>query len=213
MNEKELLEKKKVQSIVASARKEFLEKGIISSKLKDIAKNGGVGIATLYRYFRDKTALVSLVATSHWLEQGVFVEEYLSSHIAENDNGLEKLTAFLNMFKVSYVENQDFLKFLEDFDNYMMRIENVQGTSSFEDMIFQMKHDVVSLVELGISDGSIQEDADAEIVYAYISQVIVPTLQKLAIRAGHVETGSSVEPKELLDYLINLIVSEIKTKK
>ncbi len=47
----------KKQLIVTTARKIFLENGFMPSSMEDVAKESGMGKASIYHYFESKDAL------------------------------------------------------------------------------------------------------------------------------------------------------------
>ena len=209
-NELKLLENKRIRAIIDAAKVEFGINGIINTKLKDISKRAKVGEATLYRNFTDKTALVKLVAYDYWYEESLFFEKYLKENILESDSGLNKLVAFVSVFKISYNEHVEFLKFIEDVDNYMMKIENESRASGFEVMILKLKEYFISMVVEGMEDGSIRPGIDVEEAYALMSQVFIPVVQNLAIRVGYLQSDDGLDTEKLLNNLIQMFVCVIQ---
>jgi len=210
VEELKLLENVRVNKIVKAAREEFRVNGIINSKLKDIAKKAKVGEATLYRHFADKTALAKLVAFDFWYEESAFLNAFIVSNFSDDKNGLEKVLLFLSIFKESYKNHKDFLKFMEDFDNYMMNaVEEVQP-SSFETLVLSIKSQFISYVEEGKNDGSIRNDIPNEEMYAFVSQVVISTIQQLAIRTGYLQSDNGLDADKLLDNLFEMFICFVK---
>ena len=79
--------------IVEKAVRLFIEKGINNVTMTDIAKDIGVGEATLYRYFGRKQNIVLLGAVSLW---DSLCHEYLSD--SEGMNGYDKMESFYFAF-------------------------------------------------------------------------------------------------------------------
>lgn len=207
-----LLENKKVQDIIAAAKVEFEENGIIGTKLKDIAKRAKVGEATLYRNFADKTALARLVAFTFWQEKGSLHDEYFLNNVAPKEKGIDKITSFLGIFKELYLNHRSFLKFLEDFDNYMMSITNIGTPSSFENTTMQIKEEFLDLVRFAKDDGTIKQSIKEEEIYQFMSQVMVSTTQKLAIRVGYLQSDEGIDAIKVLDNLVEMLVCVIENK-
>jgi AcrR family transcriptional regulator len=78
------------EQIVAAAREVFLEQGINAS-LEEIARRAGVGIATLYRRFPDRHALIRQVA----LENMAVVGEEMDRATAEHPDAWGALAQLL----------------------------------------------------------------------------------------------------------------------
>ena len=53
----------------------FSQKSIEVVTMQEIAKASGLGVATVYRYFRTKAALVIAIGAKIWKEYAVEVEE------------------------------------------------------------------------------------------------------------------------------------------
>ena len=208
--ELKLLENKKVKQIILAAREEFSEKGIIYAKLKDIAKRAKVGEATLYRNFADKRALAKLVAFDYWMEKSTLHFEFNSKYVTEESTSLDKVRIYLGMFKELYINHAEFLKFMEDFDNYMMNLKRINEHDNYEDMIMAIKEQFRILVKNGIEDGSIRDDITPDEMYQFVAQVMVSTTQKLAMRVGYLESDEGIEPLNVLDNLIDMFCNYIK---
>lgn len=50
-------------NIIESAKAEFLEKGYQSASISSIAKNSNVGVGNVYRYFKNKEAILDAIVT------------------------------------------------------------------------------------------------------------------------------------------------------
>ena len=98
------LKDKRMERAVSVCAELFLERGIESVKMTDIADYSGIGVATLYRYFGTKTGIAIDAMTFLWddlksLFGGVFSKEFilffgenLQYYITEEAAGEEKLT-------------------------------------------------------------------------------------------------------------------------
>lgn len=197
-----LLKNQRINRVVQAAKIKYQQHGIINTKIKEIAKEAEVGEASVYRYFTDKVALTKMVAFDYWSEKNTLYLEFREQNINSSQNGMQKLLSFLNLFKELYANHKNFLKFMEDFDNYMMNESKDKKSSSFEEFVLTLKEEIIHFVEEGHSDGSIAKTMSAEMVYAFISQVMVSTTQKLAIRVGYLKSDEGLDPTKVLDDLI-----------
>jgi AcrR family transcriptional regulator len=82
----------KTQLVVLTAAQKFLQDGIESVKMTDLADSCGVGVASLYRYFGTKTAIVAAAGTLLWqdvskLFEGVFEGPSFCSSPASRASG------------------------------------------------------------------------------------------------------------------------------
>ena len=62
------LRNKRIQRAVEVSAQMFLRDGIEAVKMTDIANESGIGVATLYRYFRNKTGITIAAMTHLWNE-------------------------------------------------------------------------------------------------------------------------------------------------
>ncbi|MBN2604698.1 MAG: TetR/AcrR family transcriptional regulator [Bacilli bacterium] len=207
-----MLKNERINRVIQAAKVEFELHGITNSKLKTIAKRAKVGEASLYRYFADKTALVEMVGLDYWNTHVQLFKEFFEQEIKDSDNGLQKVEAFLNVFHVLYKDHKDFLKFMEDFDNYMMSSVSEKKESSLEELIMSMKKIYISLFDSGVQDGSISNAFSGKDTYAFVSQVMVSTTQKLSFRVGYLHTDQDLYPEHCITNLIQMFIQYVKAK-
>lgn len=210
LKEINLLKNERIQRVIEAAKIEFTEHGIKNSKLRIIAKRAKVGEASIYRYFKDKNDLIKIVAFSYWQNHANLFDDYYYGHVVEKDTGLKKVEVALNIFHYLYKNHKDFLKFVEDFDNYMSREIKATEDSSFQELIYSLKRRFVSIFNEGIQDGSIKPDLDGEEMYSFVSQVMISTTQKLSARIGYLHEVDENYPIKCLNNLIDMFIHYIK---
>ena len=93
----------KIDYIVSVASQLFLSKGIENVTLKDIAKEVGVGEATIYRHFTTKQNLVMLAAQS-------MANELHNKYFDLDDtaDGISMIETFYNNFLKIYEEHPEY---------------------------------------------------------------------------------------------------------
>lgn len=210
IEEVKLLKNVRINRVVQAAKKEFAIHGIINSKIKDIAVRAEVGEASVYRYFADKVALAKVVAFEYWqTEAGIFYK-YFGENVDDKTTGLRQIEVFLSIFKELYLNHKDFLKFVEDFDNYMMSFESDEKSANFENMIMGIKLQFYELIKTGVKDGSIRDDVVPSELYSFVSQTMVSTTQKLAIRVGYLHSDQDLYPITCLNNLVEMFLCFIR---
>ncbi|MBU1020393.1 MAG: TetR/AcrR family transcriptional regulator [Firmicutes bacterium] len=212
LEELSLLKNDRINRVIQAAKIEFGLHGITNSKLKSIAKRAMVGEASVYRYFADKTALVKMVGLEYWDFYVNLFTDFFEQEINEKDNGLQKVEAFLNIFHVLYNEHKDFLKFMEEFDNYMMSNTEENKVSSVEELIGSMKAYYINIFDSGVLDGSIDNSFSGKETYSFVSQVMLSTTQKLSFRVGYLHTDEDLYPEHCISRLIEMFILYIKAK-
>lgn len=210
LNEISLLKNERIQRVIEAAKIEFNEHGIKNAKLRIIAKRAKVGEASIYRYFKDKTDLIKIVALSYWQNHANLFDDYYYGKVIHKENGLKKIEQALHIFHELYENNKEFLKFVEDFDIYMAREVSSTKDNDFQELIYSLKKRFVSIFDEGVEDGSIRSDLDGEDLYSFVSQVMISTTQKLSTRIGFLHDKDPQYPIRCLNNLIEMFVLYIK---
>ena len=101
----------------------FAARSIEAVTLTEIAAEAGVGIVTLYRYFKTKPDLVIELGTKKWAEYYAEVEKaYAARGGAEMDAAAE-MDFFLDSIIELYRSHRDLLRFNRNFDAYVIHEE------------------------------------------------------------------------------------------
>lgn len=146
--------------IINVAYRIFRDKGYHNAKMKSIADKAGIGKGTLYEYFASKKDLFekSMIFS---METG-FNE---IKKVLDNDlNFKDKTVEYLN-YKLKFLEKQQTL-FESFFTNRDLISDKVRDT--FFNFMKEHYLGIVSLVEEGIEEGQVREDADKEILASCI---------------------------------------------
>lgn len=199
LEQQEKLGKPKIHKVVLAAKKEFERNGIVNSKIKDIAKLAGVGEASVYRYFNDKTELIDLVAFYAWSQESHEFEAFITSHMLVATNGAEQLGVIFDLFSNLYFNHKDMLKFMEDYGNYRAMTNPDTNTNILATYLASLKDLIYSFVALGIQDGSVKEDTIQEEIYDYIILSLLPTIQNLAIRSSVLHKNTDANQKLIMN--------------
>lgn len=105
--------------LLASARKEFLEKGYMNASLRNICKNAGVTTGALYFFFQDKADLyaslvkdtvdtIYAVMNAHFMGESKQAEAGAFSHLGEMD-GSKDLEDTQRIIHIMYEHREDVL--------------------------------------------------------------------------------------------------------
>ena len=188
--------------IVESAQKLFFEKGIATVTIRDIAKQAGVGEATIYRHFQKKQNIVLAVAMSIF---GSVSQEYF--HQSQYKLGYEKIEAFYMSFFNIFKLHRDYYNFLAEFDLYIA--EQSTDLGAYENAIRTFYDDFNYAYKLGLSDGSIKEVENIEIFYFTTTHSILELCKKLAADAKVLKQDVKYSTEEI-ETLIKLFLSNLK---
>lgn len=207
------IKQERIKRITKVAKHEFAINGIKNTKMSTIAREAQVGEASLYRYFIDKIGLIKLVANDYWREQIVAFDKYINKNIKKDSSGIDKIQVYLGMFIEQYHYHKDFLKFMEDFENYYAVSRTKEGESDFFEYIYYLRKFFINFFEEGIEDGTIDPNFDTKIAYEFIAQVMVSTTQKMAFRLGYSHAGNSEYALSVINTTIDMFIKYITNKK
>ena len=171
----------------------FSEKTIEDVSMQEVAKACGLGVATLYRYFRTKQALVIAIAVKLWKQYYIEVEKMYRARGGSTMNAAEELAFFLDCFLDLYKNHKDVLRFNRNLHIYVRH----EGVSP-EDMrpynevvgVFAMKfHAVYQKAKI---DGTLRVDLPELKFFASSLHIMLAVSEKYA-------EGLLYPPNEALD--------------
>ncbi len=203
----------KIKKIIEIAKIEFEKNGIKNTKIRTIAKESQIGEASLYRYFTDKIQLIKLVAYDYWKEQITSFDKYFEDNVVQDSTGLSKVKVYLEMFIEMYFHHKNFLKFMEDFDNYDILSKTTEEENEFFKYIYHLRDAFTHIFNEGVTDGSIDPHFDKNIAFCFISQVMVSTTQKMALRLGYSHTENHDYAEKCLNTTIDMFIQYIANTK
>lgn len=145
--------------IIASAAAAFSEVGYDATTFADIARRAGADRASVYYYASSKEELFQLVC-SGMLEQNLAAAE----EIAERDlTPAEKLSLILHQHMATHEEGfPQWTVLVQE----MRRITDADTTWSRDAIVKMRRYEAVvrSIIEAGMSEGSIRDDLPADLV-------------------------------------------------
>ena len=173
------LKDKRMERAVAVCAEMFLERGIESVKMTDIAEESGVGVATLYRYFGTKTGIAAEAMTFLWndlrqLFGGIFDTEPFVSQ-----SGIKQLQDLLKMYVVMYTAHRDFMRLLGEFDTFVLR-ENVpkEELREYERSVINFYPVFERSFRCGVKDGTVRDGIDPELYYITYAHALTEMCKK-----------------------------------
>ena len=107
------------EKLLATGFRLFAARSIEAVKLQEIATASGIGIATLYRYFKTKTDMVIEIGVKKWQEYYIEEEASFVRRGGAAMTAAAEMAFFLDCFIDLYRNHQDLLRFNRNFDNYV----------------------------------------------------------------------------------------------
>jgi len=171
--------------VVACAADLFLREGIEATRMDDVARAAGVGVATLYRHFSTKGRLATEVAMVLWGRFADELQALVSSETFAGLDGLGRLDALLGAYCASLAAHGDFVSFLDEFDHLAVagkiEREDLAGYGERLEAFFPPFEDAY---RLGLEDGSVVYVVDARACYLALAHALMGVAQKM--RRGEV---------------------------
>lgn len=187
--------------IVDEACKLFLEKSITDVTMSEIAKEVGVGEATMYRYFGTKQNVIMAVAVK--LATDVF-ENYFAE--TNHKNGFEKLKAFYETYLYIFRNHNSYFSFVREFDAFILT--DAKDKKDYEFEVDMFKANFIEAYNLGVADNSIKAVENVEQFYYATTHALLnlcKTLSNKALLSQDEMLSKEAEIQTLIDiYLYKL---------
>lgn len=196
--EQERLEGKqqRLSSIITSAERVFLRKGLEKATMQDVAKEDNVGIATLFRYFPKKDKLIVAVATRLMESQAPIFEEIAQ----RQETCLKKLERVFDYFvSFSGEKREERTRLLEAFESYAAQsLEPLEDIDKYNAIYHRISAIYQQIIEEGVRDGSIRSDISIQDTLSTMANAFGIFAQKLSLQKNIVMLESDMDPETQL---------------
>ena len=193
----------KIDYIVSVASQLFLSKGIDNVTLKDIAKEAGVGEATIYRHFTTKQNLVMHAA------QAMANEIHNKYFDLENtESGLSMIEAFYNNFLRIYEEHPEYYRFISYFDTMIYEDSSLEN---YEYSLLPYMEVYLDAYERGLIDKTINKIDNIQLFYITTTHALMSLCKKLT--KDSIKLKQDTFGKEEVSMLIDIIIYKLKKTK
>lgn len=193
--------------ILETAFREFSEKTIEKVAMTDVARAAGIGVATVYRYFPAKTALVLAVSTKAW-------EQYLREAFAAADarvtTAAEGFALFLDSFLDLFRSHRDLLRFNQFFNVY---VENETDVSSeamrpYFKVVDALAARFENLRSKALKDHTLRTDVSPREMMLASTHLMLAAATRYAVGLVY---GGGQDPEKELVLLKNMLLREYST--
>ena len=185
----------------------FSEMSIDKVSMANVANKAGIGIATLYRYYRTKPELVVAVGTHVWSN---FIRDYTPIRNDDKITAVEELEFFLDSFLELYKNHKKLLCFNQFFNIYI-RNEAVppKALNSYNEMVDRLAMRFHRTYVKGERDKTLCTEMSEKAMFLSIVHLMLAAVTRYAI--GLVYEKDSESYKELI-LLKNMIMCEFSQK-
>lgn len=182
------------ERILESGSRIFAEKPIDKVTMSDVADTAGIGVATVYRYYANKTALALAISAWMW---GRYVDPVIRRAETSELTAAEELELFLDTFLDLYRNHKEMLRFNLFFNVYIVN-EDVppEVMKPYKDVVDRMEQHFRVIYDKALRDHTLRTDISSrEIFYTSLHLMLAAVTRY----AGGLVFGGGVDPeKELL---------------
>ena len=192
----------RMKKIAATAFSVFAEHTIEKVTMSDIADACGKGVASIYRHYSTKPALVVAASTWAW-------ENYLNEHsprdIPTGMTAAERFGFFLDSFLDLYHHHKDLLRFNQFFNVYVQseRISQEQMTP-YMDMIGGLVDQFHEIYVQGQEDGTLRTDLPEGEMVSTVIHLMLAAVTRYAVGLVYNE---HTDPEKELQLLRDLLLT------
>ena len=194
------------QIIVGKAVKLFISEGINNVTMSDIAKDIGIGEATLYRYFGRKQNIVLLGAVALW---ETLCAEYLENSLGMT--GCERMESFYYAFLKAYQEKREYYSFIYEFDSLLVQEKMDKDLLiEYDKLLKRLGNMWIEIYEQGVADKTLYYVEDPKVFYITSTHSLLNLCKKLAKESTSLNSDGEIDPEKEIELLIKMILNYIK---
>ena len=195
------------QRILESGFRVFAEGTIEKVKMSDVAKVGGVGTTTVYRYYKTKPELVLAISTWAW-------ERYLNQTLRQIDpskvTAAEEYEFFLDTFLDMYHNHRNLLRFNQFFNVYVQNEEiPPEVMEPYFKVVKNLEARFAALHEKAKKDHTVRTDIPAKEMLLTSTHLMLAAVTRYAV--GLVYEGG-IDPEKELVLQKNMLLREFTRK-
>lgn len=194
------------QQIMDAAFRAFTEKSIDSVTMNDVAAAAGVGVATVYRHFATKPALVLATATRAWRQY--MAPDYSAASANQTRTAAQIYAYFLHSFIDLYRSHKDLLRFNQLFNIYVQSAGvPAEQMGPYQAVIGVLAERFHRMYALAQRDGTLRTDTPEKEMFSATLHLMLAAATRYAV--GLVYDGG-VEPERELEMLGEMLMEKYK---
>ena len=169
-------------AFIEKAYELFSSGNIESVSLQHIADAAGYGVATLYRYFINKPALVVETATWKWQQTIQWNRERRPDRDREGVTAAMLFAFLLESFLEMYRNQKDLLRFNQFFNIYIQAVHiDAEVMKPYADMIGELSIGFHGVYELGKKDGTLRTDIPEQEMFSTSLHLMLAAATRYAV--------------------------------
>lgn len=161
MSKREQQKQQRRQNIIQIAKDLFLEQGVQTIQMQDIATTAGIGIATLFRYFPKKEYLMIAATNAITDEMATDVGRIVEQPVTAYEKVEQILEYYISITKDLQLR---LAKYFESFNLYeKLAEESPEEYAEYLSVRSKLAHILLTVSEQGKRDGSLRSDVDLDL--------------------------------------------------
>jgi len=166
--------------IVYVAAELFLQNGIESVKMTDVAEKAEVGVASLYRYFGTKDTLVIRAGALLWRDLKTLVSDVYEAADYLSCTGIERVSRLFGVYLRLFREQPAFIRFVGEFDTFVRNSRaGREAMAEYEASVLNFYPVFLAAYEAGVRDGTIRPIEAPRLFYESVCHAVMALAQKL----------------------------------
>lgn len=188
--------------IIDEACRMFLQDSIAGVTMSDIAKEVGVGDATMYRYFGSKQKIIMSVAVK--LAKEVY-ENYFQNQ--GNKTGFEKIKDFYYSYLEVFKTHNSYFSFVREFDAFFLTEAKEKVDYEYEIDLFKNKF--VEAYVWGAQDGTIKKIDNVELFYYSTTHALLNLCKTLSYNGTLISQDERTSKEDEIKTLIDIFLYRV----
>ncbi|MBR6917865.1 MAG: TetR/AcrR family transcriptional regulator [Clostridia bacterium] len=190
------------QKIIESAFRVFTEKAIDSVKMNEIADVAGIGVATVYRYFSNKSDLVLAVGSWVW---GKHISQV--AHIdSDSFTARQIFELYLEAFLDLYRNRKDILRFNQFFNVYVSGANlPKESTRTYTETVDTLASRFGVIYKMALKDKTLRTDVSEKEMFSATLHLMLAAVTRYAVGLVY-DVGT--DPEQELTMLKRMLIRE-----
>lgn len=189
------------EKILETALRVFAEKTIDAVNLTDIAKEAGIGMATVYRHFDKKPDLVLAASTWAWQK---YRQENRRAVDRAGMSAAKVFEYFLDAFLDLYRNHRDLLRFNQYFNAYV-KLEGIppERMKPYADVMNGLAAQFHTIWTMGEQDGTLRTDVPEKKMFSLTLHLMLAAVTRYAVGLLY---DAGIDPEEELTELKDMLM-------
>ena len=186
-------------------------KGIQNVTFNEIATTAKIGVASIYRYFKNKDNLISECAIYYLRNIINDIMKTVNSISFKEKTAIDEFEELLNFYIKYFEKHIDFLKFLNEFDTYFTYNKMDKKIEETYNNLFLSFYEIAQKIfDKGIIDKSFKEGLDFKTIYFTVASSLLQTCIKSAVSPLIIPIDNLITTENKLKTIIELTISYCK---